>query len=303
MSGVEIQLKLFKKILNKDFRGGGLFWNFVVFQKFMPFLFPLYLITVMSFLIFSFYDLIILHNSFLFKNYVFLLFVSITPLFIHEITKGLKVAKAYFAILLSILIFIFGFIENFESRFPSLNLIEVFINILYITIVLQAIHTFIVIRENLSSRLYVKNLYKFLIKNNISEFCTYKNKYNNSFVENMIKSFKNKFKIKYINNLNDIKDADNKILVVPPLTSKVMFFNTDYIEALNGYFSGDQNLIDMISSKKIEEYSIAKFNTLGSYKYYVFDDEVLSYRSIYLKQINQEDRYKGYAWVLDLKSL
>ncbi len=42
---------------------------------------------------------------------------------------------------------------------------------------------------------------------------------------------------------------------------------------------------------------------MSSYPYYVYDDEVLSYRKIYLKQINDEDRYFGLGWVLNLNKL
>ena len=41
---------------------------------------------------------------------------------------------------------------------------------------------------------------------------------------------------------------------------------------------------------------------MSSYPYYIYDDEVLSYMSIYLKKINDEDRYKGLGWVLDMNS-
>ena len=58
---------------------------------------------------------------------------------------------------------------------------------------------------------------------------------------------------------------------------------------------------NLINTKKIENYAIKKFQTMSSYKFYIYDDEVLSYRSIYLNQIKDEDRYKGLGWVLDLK--
>ena len=47
--------------------------------------------------------------------------------------------------------------------------------------------------------------------------------YNDNFVKNMILSFPNKFKINYIKSVDEIKNKTNKILVVPPITSKVLF--------------------------------------------------------------------------------
>ena len=97
-----------------------------------------------------------------------------------------------------------------------------------------------------------------------------------------------------------MKNNKNKLLIVPPITSKVFNFNTDYKAAEEGYFKDDLNLVDLINTKKIENYAIKKFKTMSSYKFYIYDDEVLSYRAIYLNQITDEDRYKGLAWVLDL---
>ena len=88
-----------------DFSGGDLFWNLKVYNIFMPFLFPIYILSVLLFLILSIYDLIYFNNIELLKNFFFLLFISLLPTIVHETTLGLKVAKAYFSTILSFLIF------------------------------------------------------------------------------------------------------------------------------------------------------------------------------------------------------
>ncbi len=299
-----VQIKLFKKKLPKDFRGGGILWNFKVFYTFMPFIFPLYLLSVVSFLTFSIIEIIYNSNLELFKNFIIFFLISCVPFLIHDLTKGIKVGKAYFATFITFLLFPFVFIYNFEL-ISYVKIIE-FKNNILLTILffctIQLIHSIFLIKETLNSRLFVKKLYEFLIKNNINEFSTYDNKYNKCFVENMIKSFPNNFKVNYIKNLSEMKNNKNKLLIVPPITSKVFNFNTDYKAAEEGYFKDDLNLVDLINTKKIENYAIKKFKTMSSYKFYIYDDEVLSYRAIYLNQITDEDRYKGLAWVLDLNS-
>ena len=301
----EAQIKLFKRVLPKNFRGGDMRWNFKVYNIFMPLLFPIYLLSVVGFLFISLYEFIYLKNIYLFKNFIFFFFLSCLPTLIHEFTKGLKVAKAYYATFIIFLIFPFIFINHLQ--FSSLNIVEnleeKIIFFLFLVCAIQAIHTFFIVKENLNSRLFVKHLYAFLLKNKINEFSTYKTKYNEYFVDNMVYSFPNKFKINIINNLKELKNKKNKILIVPPITSKAFYFNTNYAFAIDGNFNKDPDLVDLIRTKKIEKYAIKKFITMSSYKFYIYDDEVLSFRSIYLNQIKDEDRYKGHGWAIDLDSL
>ena len=172
---------------------------------------------------------------------------------------------------------------------------KIFKILMYTVCFLQLLHTIKILRETLDSRIYVKKLYNFLIQNKITEFNTYDNMYNDNFVKNMILSFPNNFKINYIKSVDEIKNKTNKILVVPPITSKVLFFNSVYKALVNGFFNEDLSLINLIETKQIEKYSIQKFKTMSSYPYYIYDDEVLSYISIYLNGITDEDRYKGFV--------
>jgi hypothetical protein len=301
---IEDQKKLFGKTLPSFFVGGDLFWNLKAYYIFMPFIFPVYIISVILFLFISVYDFVFLDSFELFINFLFLFFISILPTLVHELTRGLKVAKAYYSILLCFIFFIFGFLFNLElsSLFDSQKYNQILYNLLYLICFIQFIHSFKILKENLESRTYVKNLHNFLTKNNIWEFNTYENKYNDNFVKNMLSAFPDKFKINIINNINDLKNKTNKILIVPPITSKVFFFNTQHSALIDGHFNKDPDLVKMIETKEIEKFALKKFKTMSSYPYYIYDDEVLSYMSIYLKKINDEDRYKGLGWVLDMNS-
>lgn len=298
-----IQDKIFNSILDKNFRGGGVYWNFKVFFTFMPFIFPIYLLSVIIYFFIALNELFYNGNTKFILYFLAFFFLSSLPTIIHETTKGLKVAKAYFATFLTYLIFPFIFLYNIKFSYINDLNYEIILYLLYFVSFLQLIHSFIVVRENLVSRVFVKNLFKFLSEQKISEFNTYDNKYNKCFVENMTYSYQNNFKINFIKNINELKNSKNKILVVPPITSKVLYFNTDYNAAIDEYFRDDLELLKIIKNKKIETFALKKLKTMSSYPYYIYDDEVLSYRSIYLKQINSDDRFKGYGWVLDLKSL
>ena len=290
-----------------SFRGGGMKWNWKIFNLFMPFLFPLYIISIFFYLILSVQDMIIYSYYSNFINFLFFFFVSILPVLIHELTKGLKVGKAYYAVHISFLFFLFCFLGNLQN-FKNLNNTYFFeFDYLFLAITLicfiQSIHSYFMVKENIQTRIGVKKLYEYLVANKITEFCTYQNKFNKLFVENMLKFYPNNFKVNYIKTLDDINLFDNKIVIVPPITSKVFVFNTDYEVALEGFFSKDKKLLKILNDESIQKISLTKIKTMCSYKYYIYDDEVLSYRSIYLNQINDKDFYYGLGWIIDLKNI
>ncbi len=43
----------------------------------------------------------------------------------------------------------------------------------------------------------------------------------------MLSAFETKFEINYINSIDELKQSNNKVLVVPPITSKTLFFNSE----------------------------------------------------------------------------
>ena len=301
----EAQLKIFQKVLKPNFRGGGLLWNINIFSIFMPLVFPLSIFFLLIFSYSSIYDIIKNENFTTIINFSYIAIIGFLPWIIHEVTRGLKVGKAYFACMISFLFFFIFCISNLNKT--SLTIFQNYdlslVQIIYFFCFIQFIFSIKIIIKNVNSRIGVKTLHNFLLKNEIKSFNTYKGKFNVYFVENMLSAFESKFQVNYINTIDELKQLNNKILVVPPITSKALFFNADSQAAQNDTFEGDKELIDLIKTKKIEKYCLKKIHTMSSYPYYIYDDEVLSYRKIYLKQINEEDRYFGLGWVLNLDKL
>lgn len=301
----EAQLKIFQKVLKPNFRGGGLLWNINIFSIFMPLVFPLSIIFLLIFSYYSINDFIKNENFTTIINFSYIIVIGFLPWLIHEVTRGLKVGKAYFACMISFLFFFIFCIFNLNKI--SLTFMKNYdlslVQIIYFFCFIQFIFSLKIIIKNVKSRIGVKTLHNFLLKNEIKSFNTYKGKFNEYFVENMLSAFETKFEINYINSIDELKQSNNKVLVVPPITSKTLFFNSNSKTAQHDTFKGDKKLLELIKTKKIEKYCLKKIHTMSSYPYYVYDDEVLSYRKIYLKQINDEDRYFGLGWVLNLNKL
>jgi uncharacterized protein YkwD len=66
---------------------------------------------------------------------------------------------------------------------------------------------------------------------------------------------------------------------------------------LNGDFDKDEALNELYENRGIEKIALAKIRTMGSSKYYVHESEVTSYRDLILKQMADQDRWRGNAWI------
>ena len=63
-------------------------------------------------------------------------------------------------------------------------------------------------------------------------------------------------------------------------------------------YQKDKDLNKLYENIRIEDTALSKIMTMGSSKYYVHESEVTSYRELILKQIQSQDRWRGYAWIL-----
>ena len=71
----------------------------------------------------------------------------------------------------------------------------------------------------------------------------------------------------------------------------------------NRDFDSDPELSQLLKSKEIEKYAVASFKTFGTSRMWVHESEVTTYRDLTLKEISDEDRWRGRAWILDAAKL
>ena len=281
------QKKIFKRVLKDNFRGGGgIFWNHKIFLLFIPFLYLLNLFTFI-FLVIN-YSL----NNFDYGlfNLSLIFLVTILPVAIHEFTKGLKVAKAYFSFVITSLLIPALFIFEFKDNIQYLEIL------ILLFIVIQCFHTlYILLSDTLPCRMAANNLYKFLKEKKITKFHTYNNPYNNSLVKALIANFPGEFEVIYIDSLDDVLSGT---IVIPNCSSKSVNMESEIYSIKNGDFNKDKALNPLLKNKKIENIAIKKIKTMGSSKYFVNESEITSYRNLVLKQISNDDRWLGNAWVL-----
>ena len=109
-----------------------------------------------------------------------------------------------------------------------------------------------------------------------------------------------KYDIHFIATLEEGKDG---YIVVPPTTAKGMPMADERYAIDKGDFKEDPLFNELFKNRTIEKYAIVSFKTLSSSKIWAQENEVSSYRDLILKEITDDDRWRGYAWILDGRRL
>jgi len=286
------KMKTFGFDMPDNFKGAGISWIHHLFLRFMPVIYPLYIVSIILLLVriyISGYDLLLGH-------FLFAFFVSIMPVLIHEFTGGLKVGKAYVVAQLFLLVLIALALEVLISMMGVGIGEELVFWLAAIIIIAQLVHSlYILYSDTIPCRMaptYLRNKLKEL---NVDTFYTYDNSYNDSFVGAMISTYPVEFNVKYIDNLSEVSKG---IVVIPAVSSKSVSVETQQYAIINGDFDKDLSLNNLLKDKSIESKALLKIPTFGASKYYVHESEVTSYRDIILKQISGYDRWLGNAWII-----
>lgn len=285
--------KLFKTKISTGFRGGGLIWYHKLFLRMMP-------LTYLSYILINIFSICILllnisnSNSELNILFLIIFIISLTPVLIHELTKGMKVGRTLFSVIPTMIfsiVFNYYFIMSFFSSY-------IIFFILLIVITIQLLHSLYVLYNDVIPCRMAPNILKERLQLiNCKTFYTYDNPYNYNFVNVMQEQYPGLFKIKYINSVKEVKSG---IVVVPHTSSKAYGMESQQYSAQNGDFREDVNLNILLDNKQIEQKSLFKIKTFGTSKIYPQYSEVTTYRDLIIRDISKYDRWLGNAWILKI---
>ncbi|MEK7375879.1 MAG: hypothetical protein AABZ57_01750, partial [Candidatus Margulisiibacteriota bacterium] len=138
-----------------------------------------------------------------------------------------------------------------------------------------------------------------LKKLGIKRFYTYKTNYNAAFVDVIDPKDAKGFEIKYTDKMEDIKDP-GAFLVTPGISSKSVMMESQWEAYNNKDFRSDPLLNYLVDTNKVKDAAAASFKTYGTSRYWPNDTEATSYRYLFLHEITDEDRRKGYAYILSV---
>ncbi len=285
------------KPIKDDMRGGGLLWLVRFFGRMMPVHFVLYLICL-PFLA----TLLILDGNRLGEAWgasaIFI--VSLSPVLLGEITHSAQSARLYYPGLLGLLLLIAytAFQLDQMLAFPARL---VFWSVTTTVVLVSAVWAlWMLLDDVLPARMAVARLGQALKGLGIKEFYTYNTPYNEAFVDALPSSVRGGYKIHFINTLKEVKEG---YVVVPGTSSKALNMESAAWAIEHGDFDLDPELNHLIESKEIGKYAVVSFKTFGTSRIWAQESEVTSYRDLILREIGDEDRWRGWAWILDAGKL
>ena len=276
--------------LNEHFRGGeGYKWLPKFFFRICPFVFVVFLITLIYYLF---------HLN-IYSGLIALYFlISILALLISEISGMIRVAKAYYPVFFGFLFSFAGFLKLLSLKYnlfdldSKLSLILTFFLCMHICFEL-----FKLFSDVIPSRMFQVRLKDFLLKNNIKKFSTYKTSFLNATITPMLDKY-NIFDVDYVSR---IEDSKSNYFICPPLTSKSLSLETDKSAITNGDLTQDVQIKELIRDKKLDIKSQKIFKTFASSKIFILESEVLSFRDLCYGDVKNYDRWIGLCRVFKLK--
>lgn len=282
----------FKKKYGKIFTEGkeGWIWYFKFFKRMIPFHMLLYSISIVM----IGWEIFVSPKQ---ENLSILLLVLITimPIIWGELTIGPKASLPMYTSLIPLFLPI-GYIIS-ESSVIGLRYFGYEFNYyLWIIIAISsAWNSYIFITDILPCRMTAYRIMKTLDKHQIKKFYTYDTLFNYPFVGIIKHFFSDKYNIEYISSIDQI---DNGYVFVPCTGSKSAYFQSARTIGPVGDFKEDDVLNLLIDTKEIQQCSIASFKSLGNSKYWQQLGNIVSFRDLILKEVQNEDRFRGYAWLL-----
>lgn len=229
-----------------------------------------------------------------------LVILGISPMIWSEVTKGPKAALPYFPAFVALLLPIGHALYAASNQIPQ-NYDTLFWAVVFVLAGLSALwNAWMLVTDLIPCRLSIPNLIRELDGLNINEFYTYETVYNGSLVSALPSSVKNQYKIRFIDTLQDAKEG---YVVVPGISAKSMSMEGSGWAIKNGDFKSDPELTHLIETKEIEHYAVSSIKAFGTSRYWVHAYDVPSFRDLVLKEVHDEDRWRGRVWILDAAKL
>jgi len=291
--------------------------NFVVYQKILPALFPLppsmrgegwawiikYFFLIMP-LLFTAYGLCVFYllwNSLKKPALVLIVATTLSTPFLVELSQVAQFGRNYFSWFIAIIFLVCFAVwqirhdpENpIRKKYRPFFLIPFF---LFLTAHLTFnICTFL--SDVLPSRLATTKIHEWAIQQRTNELYTYRRhpRYKNMIQFANNPKFQNKL---YFHPIDSITQVEKGLVLIPTLTGK-----TIWCECRESDYQKDPYLTELFSSGEFSKYVVARFPTLSSSRIWAQEEELCTYRDLAMHDISDEDRQKGFAWILDAEKI
>ncbi len=294
-----LYVDLFKKIgypISPDQCGVGFRWYPPFFWRQIPFHFLLYVLSVTFLIVSSLHPF----RPVLFTETVLAIVVSITPILYAQYSRAIQASRSHFPSLFAFLWLIGYAVFRLEYLLGDDERGILFLLLFGFATVSAAWNAWFFFTDVLPARMAATELMKQLHVHGITKFFTYNTRYNDSFVEAIPAQERSQYTITYIESLRDVEEG---YMVVPATTAKSVIMESSAYAIAHGDFRSDPLLNQLLDSHDIERVAIARIKTVGVSPFWAQESEATTFRDLILHEISAEDRWRGYAWILDAKKI
>lgn len=275
------------KPIKDDMYGAGIIWYPKIFWRMIPFHYTYYLLAV----VFLFSMTMI--GGLSPWQVIPIIIIGLLPIIYGELTKGPQFSRTYFPVFLGLLLTIGYGLFNLEKLLSLPLFWAVCSSVVFVSAMWNI---WVFLDDVLPARMTVPRILGKLKALGVKRFYTYNNPYNKPCVFAFNQADLDKFEVKFVSSLDEVKDG---YVVIPGTSSKSVAMESASYAIKHGDFDEDPVLNELIRSKDLAKYAVASFKTVGTSGFWGQEGEVPSYRDLILKEVDQDDRYRSLAWIID----
>ena len=285
-------------VLQDPTRGAGVSWVYRLFLRFAPF----YVATYVAALVYLLFALVA-HGFSLgaLGSIAGLTILSLSPILVGELSRGLHGAKSYYPGFLGLLILIAAAVHHVDQQLSGSEFHRWFWLACWMSLALNAAWNIrVFVTDVWPARMASVWLGKTLRRLGITTFSTYRTPYNDAFVRMLPQEDVARCDIRQIKGL---ADAATRFVVIPGTSSKSLDMETHEYAFSQGDFNEDPLLTQLIDTRRIEHYAVESFKTFGTSRMWTQEGDVISYLDLIRREVTEQDRWRGRAWILDMDKL
>jgi len=273
------------------FRGSGWGWIVKYFFLILPVMFSLYILSLI------YLSRLSAQNP----KLLLIILLSFIGIFAIEISGVAQLGRNYFPWLVGIIFLtsfsFYTYKQNFfdDAYRTRKKLFTIFISLSLLGHI--AFNACVFLNDIFPSRLVTTFIHDWSLEHNIRELYNYTYHPRNKNIVWFLNNPKQKEQIS-LKAMETIKDVKEGFILIPPITGK-----TIYNECREGDFEGDPYLTELLITGEFQKFVVASFKSLASSRIWNQEEEICAYRDLILRQISDEDRQKGRAFILDAKKL
>ncbi|MFA5097225.1 MAG: hypothetical protein WC490_01195 [Candidatus Margulisiibacteriota bacterium] len=288
------------KPISDDMRGAGWIWVYRYYGRISLFTFGSSFLGVLAVMFKAFNGGNALYGL---GELLLIVLLSASPVIWGEVTRGPQIGRSYYPGFYGQLLVIAYSLAKIGVSFGHPRIVVPLILVLTV----HAVWNYSIFFGDLyPSRMAAAWLAKKIKALNVKQIYTYDTPYNDSLLGVVKPEDLKEVKINYIKSIDEVLSGpgeEDSAVVVPGTSSKSLVMESHEEAFTDRDFRSDPALNKLIDSRRIRDAALACFKTFGTSKNWINESEVPSYRYLILKEISDEDRWRGHAWILSVAKL